>query len=280
MGSLSKMTRVEAGEAGVPTARPKRGPSLEIDLALSSAFDAFDATPAPRKPFVETPTRQSLEAVRLAEEETRLARGGKTSEVSEVTSIATLDSIGRGEAPASGVSVHPGGDGRVAAMRDLYVQGETDAALALASSFNLDGAEPEPFDIDPFGGLIPVVDDEDDHPLQDLDLATFDGHDAEPALPLFTSSSRPKSASRPRSVEPPAGGEEGGLVALSSLVPKMLVDPRAIAQLPVDPRAAFILSHIDGIQSMEEILDICPMPEAEALELMENLRLLGVISLG
>jgi hypothetical protein len=279
MGSLSKMTRVEGAEAGVPTARPKRGPSLEIDLALSSAFDAFDATPPPRKPFLETPTRQSLEAVRLAEEETRLARGGKTSEVSEVTSIATLDSIGRGVAPASGVSVHPASDERVAAMRDLYVQGETEAALALASSFDLDAAEPEPFDVDPFGGLIPVVDDEDDNSFQNLDLATFDGHDGPPDLPLFTSSSRPKSASRPRSVEPPAE-EEGGLVALSSLVPKMLVDPRAIAQLPVDPRAAFILSHIDGIQSMEEILDICPMPEAEALELMENLRLLGVISLG
>jgi hypothetical protein len=52
--------------------------------------------------------------------------------------------------------------------------------------------------------------------------------------------------------------------------------------LPVhalDPRAGFLLAHIDGIYSMEEIPDRCAMPEAEALATLERLCALGVLAL-
>src|SRR5690606_6766712 len=50
--------------------------------------------------------------------------------------------------------------------------------------------------------------------------------------------------------------------ALTSLterqgVPRVLVGPDEIAKLPIDHRAGFLLGFIDGMQTMEEILDVC-----------------------
>lgn len=50
-----------------------------------------------------------------------------------------------------------------------------------------------------------------------------------------------------------------------------------IADLPIDHRGGFLLSHVDGMHSLEEILDICAMPQVEALEIIANLEALGVI---
>jgi len=270
-GQIDLELDAEPGTKGKAPA-PRRAPSFgDIDLdAIVAGLEAEpeDVRPLPTKPPPkETPTRQSLEAVRLAEEETRIAHAGVLEEAisrslapgpadADVeTRIGTFDNVppssARSVPSASGVASR---DDRVAAMRELYALGQADAALALAAELSSDlvAAEPDPFDglipvdDDPFGGLIPIDDDE--------------------------------SQEHTAIVEASASGSRLARIT-SCQVPRMLVGPREIAKLPMDPRAAFILGHIDGIQSMEEILDVCAMPESEAIELIERLHRMGVISL-
>ncbi len=281
-GSIDLDLLEEAGPSPATHRRPT--PSFgELDLAsigavLADDSPSLDGSPEPSPPRLEeprspgrysypplreTPTRESLEAVKLAEEETRIA---KAEVVADVLSLSRdiIDSesatrVGfveessshssRRNAPsASGVASR---DERVAAMRELYAQGNADAAHALASEVasEIDAM----LGGDPYGGLIPVVNDDDD--------SDEDGSEEHTAI-----------------VE--ASADSSRLAAMTSRqVPRLLVGPKEIAKLPMDPRAAFILGHIDGIQSMEEILDVCAMPEADALELVERLRAMGVIAL-
>lgn len=60
-------------------------------------------------------------------------------------------------------------------------------------------------------------------------------------------------------------------------IPRVLVSPSEIAKLPIDHRGGFLLTHIDGMHTLEEILDICAMPAAEALEILRNLEAHRVI---
>ena len=97
----------------------------------------------------------------------------------------------------------------------------------------------------------------------------------------------------PRTAAPPAwAAEDGTAIAVAgdraSLLPAMIsregiarvrLPPDEIAKLAIDHRAGFLLAHVDGMHSMEEILDVCAMPEAEALAILERLCALGVIEL-
>ncbi len=264
-----------------PAPAPRRTPSFgELDLesvgeALAPERPRAFAT---RPPLKETPTRQSLEAVRLAEEETRIARAGVIEQgvarsrdfidPDSATRVGRFDDLVDGaidDVPPPSRRNHPSASGiasrddRVAAMRELYAQGHAEAALALAAELSSDlagdlvASEPEPF-----GGLIPV--DEDEDPFGGLEVVD-DLQDHTAIVEASPDSSR--------------------LARITSRqVPQLLVGPKEISKLPMDPRAAFILGHIDGMQSMEEILDVCAMPEAEAIELIERLHRMGVISLG
>lgn len=156
-------------------------------------------------------------------------------------------------------------DDRVAAMRELYARGDVDAALAVAESVARDMGPDAPdasiqIEIgeaeisDPFGGLI-LVEEEDDVPAPPHDdggTAIVSAGAMIPALAKMTSHTG---------------------------VPEIVKSPAEIATLPIDHRAGFLLAHIDGMQSMEEILDVCAMPENEALELIELLRSMGVIEI-
>jgi hypothetical protein len=62
-------------------------------------------------------------------------------------------------------------------------------------------------------------------------------------------------------------------------VPRVVVPMDQITRLPIDHRAGFLLAHIDGTQTMEEILDVCPMPRSEALDLIAELASLGVLAI-
>lgn len=286
-GSIDLDLVEEAGPSPATHRRPT--PSFgELDLASIGAVLADDSaspggSPEPSQPrsaesrspgrysyppLRETPTRESLEAVKLAEEETRIAKAEAVADAlslsrgiidsESATRVGFMEesspSSRRNAPSASGVASR---DDRVAAMRELYAQGNADAALALASEVasEMDAMLSED---DPYGGLIPVVDDD---PFDGFERAGEEGSEEHTAI-----------------VE--ASADSSRLAAMTScLVPRLLVGPKEIAQLPMDPRAAFILGHIDGIQSMEEILDICAMPEADALELVERLRAMGVIAL-
>lgn len=70
------------------------------------------------------------------------------------------------------------------------------------------------------------------------------------------------------------------LASLASLtgVPRLLVSDGEISRLPLDHRAGFLLAHVDGRSSMEDILDVCAMSEGEALGIMKELVSMGVIA--
>ena len=87
--------------------------------------------------------------------------------------------------------------------------------------------------------------------------------------------SRPASAppSSPASVAPASGLT----LTQRQSIPRLLVSPTEMAKLPIDHRGGFLLTHIDGMHTLEEILDICAMPAAEALEILRNLEAHRVI---
>jgi hypothetical protein len=50
-----------------------------------------------------------------------------------------------------------------------------------------------------------------------------------------------------------------------------------LASAPISPRAAFLLSRIDGLLSIDEILDVCGMPRLEAYRYLCQLFLRGIL---
>ena len=171
---------------------------------------------------------------------------------------------------ASGVASR--GDDRVAAMRELYARGDAAGALALASTLGHGVALPSTNSLDspdasivvefgeqsidladPFGGLIPMDGEE--------------GSADEEAVPV-------SRASAVGTVPPPAA--EVSLSQRQS-IPRRLTALADLSKLKIDHRAGFLLAHVDGMQTLEEILDVCAMPAAEALALFSNLEALGVI---
>lgn len=50
-----------------------------------------------------------------------------------------------------------------------------------------------------------------------------------------------------------------------------------LANAPISPRAAFLLSRIDGLLSIDEILDVCGMPRLEAYRYLCQLFLRGIL---
>ena len=62
-------------------------------------------------------------------------------------------------------------------------------------------------------------------------------------------------------------------------VPWLAVSVEGLRLLPLDARAAYLLSLIDGACSVETILDICELDRTEALDLLARLLELGAIEL-
>lgn len=165
-------------------------------------------------------------------------------------------------------------DDRVAAMRELYAKGDATGALMLAASIEADADEtarvpalrnmadhPDAsiaveFGIDDaddgFGGLIPI--DVDDDALEEIHT-------------------------RPTPVPPPPVPIAGLSLTMRQSIPRVVKSRAEVSKLPIDHRAGFLLAHFDGMQTLEEILDICAMPTDEALSLITELQEMGVIDL-
>jgi hypothetical protein len=62
-------------------------------------------------------------------------------------------------------------------------------------------------------------------------------------------------------------------------IPVLAVPLAELQVLPLDHRAAFVLSRIDGVSNVEMILDVCAMKWDEALLILDELIDLGVIRL-
>ncbi len=62
-------------------------------------------------------------------------------------------------------------------------------------------------------------------------------------------------------------------------IPKIVRSSSEIAAAPIDHRAGFLLAHIDGVTSVQGLVDIAGMPENEVHEIVERLCRLGIVAL-
>lgn len=201
---------------------------------------------------------------------------------------ASPSQSGHQPAPSgSGVATR---DGRVAAMRELYAKGDADGALALGATLGQSIAPAgsgvdhpdasivveigeQSIDLDdPFGGLIPLDDE----------LAAKMTAIPPPPAPAGAATFAPPAAAAapttppPAPTAPPCAAPQLTLTERHS-IPRLLKSMAEVSKLKIDHRAGFLLAHVDGMQTLEEILDICAMPSAEALDLFANLKTMGVI---
>ena len=126
------------------------------------------------------------------------------------------------------------------AYRTLEVPRIDDGLLAMARGDV--AAEAETDYVAPFGGLIPVFDD--DEGPQRITLS--------PPPP------------------PPA---------VYRAVLRLRLPVRELIQLPIDHRAGFLLSHFDGQRTVEDVIDLSQLCERDALEVIDDLLSLGAIEL-
>jgi len=63
------------------------------------------------------------------------------------------------------------------------------------------------------------------------------------------------------------------------MIPRIAVPRDELLAAPLDHRAGFIVSLIDGVQDVETILDVCAMRRLEALKILSDLATMGVIAL-
>ena len=62
-------------------------------------------------------------------------------------------------------------------------------------------------------------------------------------------------------------------------VPKPRLEPSQVMQLRLSPEGGFILSRIDGVSTVEDILAICGLDEFTALRALTNLLSQGAIEM-
>jgi hypothetical protein len=102
-----------------------------------------------------------------------------------------------------------------------------------------------------------------------------------------TTGTRRKSGSPAvRSGRPPVTVDEVGTAAvklartsLRDSAPKVIASRTTIAKAPIDTRAAFVLSLVDGRNTVEALVDMAGMPEEEVRGILSRLARLGLISL-
>lgn len=62
-------------------------------------------------------------------------------------------------------------------------------------------------------------------------------------------------------------------------VPVVTVTADSLMKLPLDHRAGFMLTRIDGISNVQSIIDISAMPVEEAMQILEKLLTVGALGL-
>lgn len=198
----------------------------------------------------------------------------------------------------------------VAAMRELYARGDAVGALMVASSIappaqiterssadhpdasivvefgdeieidvSLSGLEPGPAAAVATVGadfVDPSFSFRIDVPAPSVPPA---GDDDEPPPSSARAHLIRQSQSRLQAVTVPTKPTTAGALSLSrrQSVPRVVKTPAEIAALPIDHRGGFLLGVVDGMQTLEEILDVCAMPGSEALDVIQQLEALGVI---
>jgi len=93
---------------------------------------------------------------------------------------------------------------------------------------------------------------------------------------------RPKSTPRPLVTVDDVGAKAVRLAGSGRRddVPKVLASRAVIAQAPIDARAAFVLSLVDGRNSVDALVDMAGMPVEDVKAILARLARLGLIAQG
>jgi hypothetical protein len=62
-------------------------------------------------------------------------------------------------------------------------------------------------------------------------------------------------------------------------IPKIVKSKDEIAAAPIDHRAGFLLAHIDGVTTVQGLIDIAGMAEEDVHAILERLRRLGIVTI-
>jgi hypothetical protein len=166
------------------------------------------------------------------------------------------------------------------------VAAEAEAADDAAAEVDASSGSPAPVgtfaDYDPFGGLIPVEDEA--VIVEDFDEEWGFADDSEQASAHVSAASSTQASSAQASS---AHGSSAHVPSLVSAAPReplawgakliVCLRSRDLIALPIDPRSGFLLSHIDGHRTVEEVIDACNLSTADALHVIDQLLRLGAI---
>jgi hypothetical protein len=62
-------------------------------------------------------------------------------------------------------------------------------------------------------------------------------------------------------------------------VPQVIMSQEQLLVLPIDARTGFLLARIDGVSTLQTLLDVSSMPASDAMALLEELMALGAVRL-
>ena len=247
-----------APKAGASTKATRRNMAAVDDestrIVHGDALSNITRPPPPLEPVTQapqSPARKNDDSTRAwADVDAELLAAARVS-----NDEAPPSSRNEGAPSGSGVATR---DGRVAAMRELYAKGDAAGALALAETLNHTSPPSGP---------------SHDHPDASIAIEMGEEEITDPFGGLI-----PLGAS-PTTAPPPPSRSAPPLLSLTARhsIPRILKSAVEVAKLPIDHRAGFLLAAIDGKQTLEEILDVCAMPAAEALDLISKLKGMDVI---
>jgi hypothetical protein len=107
-----------------------------------------------------------------------------------------------------------------------------------------------------------------------------------PSAPSWETEAKTATRHRERSGHPPVTVDNVGATAVNlarksirESAPKLVASRGMIAKAPIDTRAAFVLSLVDGRNTMDAIVDMSGMVDTEVKTILERLARLGLISL-
>jgi hypothetical protein len=103
---------------------------------------------------------------------------------------------------------------------------------------------------------------------------------SQPAPSSERSSRRPRGSRRPVRVDD--FGEAAVAIAAKAVrasAPKIVSTRQELGAAPLDHRDAFVLSLIDGMTSVQALIDLAGMPEQDFNAILERLVRLGIVSL-
>lgn len=81
----------------------------------------------------------------------------------------------------------------------------------------------------------------------------------------------------------PGSPENAAALQLSvekTAVPQLIMTPEELAELPLEHGVGFLLTHIDGLRTVEQILDVSLLSAEDTLRAMSVLIEIGAITLG